>query len=433
MNARSQDAPCADAHFGLSERLNRQCACRTLDTGRLGAALRAALPPSVVAPMLSARPHLFADTVVFLDAAQRDRIAAIVQAVEDVIALPAYQAAALADASAIARLDPGPRGVFMGFDFHLGEAGPQLIEINTNAGGGLLNLLLARAQADCCRAMGELFSPAGDLDRLGDEFVAMFRAEWRRQRGDAPLRRIAIVDDDPAEQYLAPEFALFADLFNRHGIAAVVCDPRDLARDRDMLFQAGESIDLVYNRLTDFYLDEPAHAALREAYTAGHVALTPSPRAHALYANKRNLAWLSDPAMLAAWDVPADTRDVLLSGIPRTQRVTAATADAWWAARDDHFFKPAAGYGSKAAYRGDKLTRRVWQDIVRGDYVAQARVAPSQRRLAIDGVETDLKLDLRAYAYTGRVQLLAARLYAGQTTNFRTPGGGFASVLIGTA
>ncbi len=39
-----------------------------------------------------------------------------------------------------------------------------------------------------------------------------------------------------------------------------------------------------------------------------------------------------------------------------------------------------------------------------------------------------LKLDLRAYVYDGRVQLTAARLYQGQTTNFRTAGGGFAPV-----
>jgi hypothetical protein len=48
----------------------------------------------------------------------------------------------------------------------------------------------------------------------------------------------------------------------------------------------------------------------------------------------------------------------------------------------------------------------------------------------VDGAESDLKLDLRAYVYQGAIQLLAARLYAGQTTNFRTPGGGFAPVFV---
>ncbi len=39
-----------------------------------------------------------------------------------------------------------------------------------------------------------------------------------------------------------------------------------------------------------------------------------------------------------------------------------------------------------------------------------------------------MKYDLRAYTYDGAVQWMAARLYQGQTTNFRTPGGGFAPV-----
>jgi hypothetical protein len=42
-----------------------------------------------------------------------------------------------------------------------------------------------------------------------------------------------------------------------------------------------------------------------------------------------------------------------------------------------------------------------------------------------------LKFDLRNYVYDGEVQWVAARLYQGQTTNFRTPGGGFAPVYAG--
>ena len=44
-----------------------------------------------------------------------------------------------------------------------------------------------------------------------------------------------------------------------------------------------------------------------------------------------------------------------------------------------------------------------------------------------------LKVDLRAYAYAGEIQFLAARLYRGQTTNMRTPGGGFAPVFTESA
>jgi hypothetical protein len=57
-----------------------------------------------------------------------------------------------------------------------------------------------------------------------------------------------------------------------------------------------------------------------------------------------------------------------------------------------------------------------------GDYIAQA-LTPAGARL-------QLKADIRCYAYDGRIQLMAARLYQGQTTNFRTAGGGFAPVYV---
>jgi hypothetical protein len=39
-----------------------------------------------------------------------------------------------------------------------------------------------------------------------------------------------------------------------------------------------------------------------------------------------------------------------------------------------------------------------------------------------------MKLDVRCYVYDGEIQLLGARMYRGQTTNFRTDGGGLAAV-----
>jgi hypothetical protein len=195
-----------------------------------------------------------------------------------------------------------------------------------------------------------------------------------------------------------------------------------------MLACDGERVDLVYNRLTDFYFERPEHAALREAYLSGATVVTPHPRAHALYANKRNLALLTDDARLRAWHVPAQTIAALQSGVPPTRPVEAADAERLWDERKNLFFKPASGFGSRGSYRGDKLTRKVFAEILAGDYVAQALVPPSERMTRDDGAPRALKLDLRNYVYNGEVQLVAARLYQGQTTNFRTPGGGFAPV-----
>ena len=50
--------------------------------------------------------------------------------------------------------------------------------------------------------------------------------------------------------------------------------------------------------------------------------------------------------------------------------------------------------------------------------------------IKIDDAAQTRKLDVRLYTYDGRVLLTAARLYQGQTTNFKTPGGGFAPVFV---
>ena len=187
-------------------------------------------------------------------------------------------------------------------------------------------------------------------------------------------------------------------------------------------------MDFVYNRLTDFALAQPSHEALKLAYLNGEAVISPHPRAHALYADKRNLTLLCNEAFLRETGVGDSAIAMLLAAIPHTEIVTAENRDALWAARRRLFFKPAAGYGSKAAYRGEKLTKRVWEEMTKNTYVAQALVDPSERHVAGETTPTPLKADVRNYAYAGAVRLVAARLYQGQTTNFRTPGGGFAPV-----
>jgi hypothetical protein len=292
----------------------------------------------------------------------------------------------------------------------------------------MLNAVLARAQRACCPAMESLVPPLATADALEERIVAMFRREWRLAGHAQPLRSIAIVDEAPGQQYLYPEFLLFQQLFQRHGLQAVIADPSAFSLRNGVLWHGDLPIDLVYNRLTDFSLAAPASATLREAWLQNAMVLTPHPQAHALYADKRNLTLLSDATQLQALGVPQATQDVLLAGIPHTEIVDPAHGERMWRDRKRLFFKPFAGFGSRAAYRGDKLTQRVWQEILAGDYVAQELVAPGERVISDEQPAQVLKFDLRNYAYDGQVQWVAARLYQGQTTNFRTPGGGFAPV-----
>jgi len=315
----------------------------------------------------------------------------------------------------------------MGYDFHLGEGGPRLIEVNTNAGGAFLNALLKRAQHACCPEMEWLLAP-----RAHDFEVAVFRMfqdEWVRQRGTGAAHRIAIVDDSPEEQYLYPEFVLAQRVLAERGVDAVIADASRLRYEEGRLSVEGKEVDLVYNRLTDFAFDQPEHRALREAYRHGAVVVTPNPHNHALLADKRNLSLLSDMETLEIWGVAPRLR-AQLKGVPRTVLVTPANADAMWQSRKNLFFKPAGGHGGKAVYRGDKLTKSVWTEITVGEYVAQTLVRPSERMIKVDEVVQARKMDVRLYTYDGQVLLVAARLYQGQTTNFRTPGGGFAPVFV---
>jgi hypothetical protein len=405
--------------------LNRACFCKTLNRAELLVSLQAQALPTEVLQHLE---QLFSHTAVFISPTQWQQLQRLVHAITRVTSLSAYQQAAFAKAPAIAQQASPVSGVFMGFDFHLNETGPHIIEINTNAGGGFLNAILLSAQTACCNAMGDF--PQLMQPQVEAEFVAMFKREWKLARGDQTLRCIALVDENPSAQFLYPEFLLAQSVFERAGIKTLIVDPHELSLVDGKLFYQQQMIDLVYNRLTDFSLTQPGNSVLRSVYENNAIVLTPNPRHHALYANKRNLALLSDETNLRKFGANDEDIKTLLAGIPRTQIVSADNAEHLWQERKHLFFKPATGYGSKAAYRGDKITKRVWDEILQGDYVAQQQVPPSERGILVDEQEIALKMDIRAYVYAGDIQLLAARLYQGQTTNFRTQGGGFAPVFV---
>lgn len=414
------------AAFQAAEALNAGCHCVNVEVAALRSAVEARLEADgLPADLAASHPHLFAHAPVFVCSEDARQMAGVVRAVEAAVALPAYRDAVLAWAPEAARHDSGARGAFLGFDFHLSPGGPKLIEVNTNAGGGLLAAMQGEAALACCgTALRQELAGANFEQRVVDMLVA----EWRSAGRTGRPRTVAIVDEAPERQYLYPEFLIVQGVLRRAGIAALIASPDDCKIDNDRLLAAGEPVDLVYNRLTDFALEAPGNRVLREAYLNGIAVITPNPRSHALYADKRALALLGNAGWLRAAGLEPRLAELLGVAVPRTEIVRADDADRLWQQRKALFFKPVAGFGSRGAYRGDKLTRRVFEDILRGNYVAQALVPPAERTLAQNG--STLKFDVRNFAYAGEVQLLAARLWQGQTTNFRSEGGGFAPVLL---
>jgi hypothetical protein len=373
----------------------------------------------------------YAGTLVALERGDFETIRRAVATLHRVAHADAFQRHVDAGADAVARHRPANFAVFMGYDFHLTPGGPQLIEINTNAGGALLNGLHTASLCDpeqlACLCSGLL-----PLETMQQRIVDMFRAEHALARpGRRPLARVAIADDRPEAQFLRCEFDLFASLFAAAGIEASICDVRALERVAGELRLGGRRIDLVYLRDTDWRFEDPRSTALRDAYLADEVVVTPSPREHHLLANKRRLELFAGPAALAPLGAdPADAA-FLATVVPETRDLCALGVDAAWASRAEWVFKPASAYASRAVYRGDKISRRKLEEIAAaGGFVAQRRVDPGEVAVQTSEGSQRMKFDVRAYAYRDEVLLLGARSYQGQVTNMRTPGGGFSAICV---
>ncbi len=110
--------------------------------------------------MAATHPHLLSNVLVFLPAAALEAMQTTVAAIEAVARIPAFRDAVMAWAPEISKVDPGPAGALMGYDFHLGEDSPKLIEVNTNAGGAFLNAVAglgAWRQGDVSRRQADQF------------------------------------------------------------------------------------------------------------------------------------------------------------------------------------------------------------------------------------------------------------------------------------
>jgi len=372
-------------------------------------------------------------TVIGLEAAHFAAIQRTVRVLFSLARSPGYQASLADSADPVTEHEPGNFGVFMGYDFHVTPAGPRLIEVNTNAGGALLNGLHTASLCDpqklacmCC----DLLS-VNDLER---EIVDTFRAEYEAATGrpGAELARIAIVDDAPAQQFLALEFELFRRLFASAGIEARIADTRELLRaPGGGVALGGFRPQLVYLRDTDFALASERATALRAAYLAREVVVTPSPREHFLLADKRRLACFSSRERLIALGVADDDARFLSEVIPETRLLAELDAESAWRERASWVFKPAAAFGSRAVYRGDKISRKKFAEIApEVGYVAQRNAPPGLVHVETSEGPREMKFDVRAYAYRERVLLLGARVYEGQVTNLRSPGGGFSAICV---
>ena len=76
---------------------------------------------------------------------------------------------------------------------------------------------------------------------------------------------------------------------------------------------------------------------------------------------------------------------------------------------------------------GEKISRKRFDELPPSQTLVQELVPPSMTDVPGFG---PMKTDFRLFAYRDIPLGITARLYRGQVTNLRTPGGGFARVEI---
>lgn len=318
---------------------------------------------------------------------------------------------------ASARFDPGYHAVMMGYDFHLTENGPKLIEVNTNAGGLWYASLCYRPEAD------------GFSERLGAKLMKTFCEDYARFRNDPAARpeTIVILDEKPAEQPLYSEMQVFAALFRSVGIEAVIVDPETVEAQDTGLYLDGKPIGMIYNRHCDFYLQTPELEKIRAAYLKGQVCLTPNPRAYGLLADKRRMMLWCQPALMRGFGLSEPELAILAETVPETQMLASMTSEKAWQTRKQWVFKPDTGYASRGVYVGEKLTKHKLAELDPENTLLQRRIRPS---LTLGKNQQAFKTDYRLFVYRDRTFGVTARIYQGQVTNLRTESGGFAKVRL---
>ncbi|MBF0262621.1 MAG: hypothetical protein HQL97_13100 [Magnetococcales bacterium] len=330
----------------------------------------------------------------------------------------------LPDAPETARFDPGHEAVMMGYDFHLTPDGPRLIEVNTNAGG----LLMAHETRHPDFAARE---PSGTRnDRRLKRLIDTFRAEMGLFSGDGGRvpRLMAILDDNPAAQFLYPEMVVAARLLEAAGLPCRIVDPGQLDFGADGVFLAGQRVELIYNRHCDFYLESPALAGLRSAWLNRQLCLTPNPRAYGLLADKRRMIGWSDPDHLSALGCSEADSARITALVPRTRLLGSLDPEMVWKERARWVFKPGfGGFGGRGVLIGEKISRARFATLDPSTTLVQRHIPPAL--IPVAGA-SPLKTDVRLFMYRDQLLGVGVRAYRGQVTNFREPGNGFLLVRI---
>jgi hypothetical protein len=150
-----------------------------------------------------------------------------------------------------------------------------------------------------------------------------------------------------------------------------------------------------------------------------------------LLADKERLIDFTTPDWLKQAGASDEERAVVESVLIPTfdKKDFPGGADELWSKRRSLFFKPKHAFGGKSVYRGESVSRKVFDRLMHEDILVQKFVPASPVPDVAPGDPLEhWKFDVRFYVYRDRIQQAVARLYQGQVTNFHSPLGGFTRI-----
>jgi len=311
--------------------------------------------------------------------------------------------------------DPGNNGIAMSYDFHINIDGVlKLIEVNTNAAFLALGTEMYEFRQKTL--------PIADFSREEIKLniqteMSLHQKKNPKHKVDLKKLKVAIVDDHPPQQRLFAEFLVYQEWFQAWGWKTEI-------KDREEPFKA----DFIYNRSTDFYLEEPQSQQLKKYFQENTAALSPNPYEYAMLADKERMIEWSAPGFLEECGLEKEKIKALQKNLPKAHELTIERAEEIWTKRKHYFFKPLRAFGAKQSYRGASISRKAFDEIAGKGFIAQEFVPAPERIFETPEGQQNFKFDLRFYAYQNRIQNVVARVYQGQVTNLRTPHGGFTPV-----
>jgi hypothetical protein len=354
-------------------------------------------------------------------------MASFIRVFDSITTRDAWTAAATRGAPAIAQLRRSEVCFFSAWDFHLPPMGSwQLIEFNDNGSGFILAAIINVVYYHVAELKQEqgIAAPAS-LVAFNDHIGNLVEREACAFLGEGPWGLFLILEDFELMQYgrFKRELQLLRDLLRRRGWSAELGCPTATRWDGQRLLFEGHPVSFIINRSTDFFWQSDKFTALRSAYEAGQVYVTPNPFTYATRSDKRLLEWLSLPHWDKDLGIEPGERHILSAHVPETHLLRAENVDLLAQQKNEFVFKPLHGFAGRGLLDNTTVGRTRLRRLVkhRKGYVAQRWV--TKPRIDVGG--TSLWTDLRVWAYQGEIFHISGRASCRQDRLELAAGGGW--------